>query len=124
MSLNESNKPLTTFDALQLQITSYKSLVGDLSLRCRQAEQLAEIVVNKTLNTEQMQALVVQCVGEHFTTRQTERTVQQQAVIQATLVFVNTMLQGIKTADIASVETNLVAIAKALSLVAEVENPK
>jgi len=79
--------------SLELSLAAMKSLVSSYVLRAKQAEELAGRLLMEKLNPEQMTMLQV-LVSEQIKLKAYERSIQQQAVIQATLMAVNGCLQS------------------------------
>jgi hypothetical protein len=79
--------------SLELSLASMKSLVSSYVLRASQAEQLAGRLMMEKLNPDQMQ-MVCALINEQIKNKAYERSVQQQAVLQATLVACNAALQA------------------------------
>ncbi len=79
--------------SLELSVAAFKSLISDYSVRAKQAEQMVGRLMGDKLTDEQVQALAV-LVGQHMDVKATERAVQQQALLQSTLIVLNAALQG------------------------------
>ncbi len=78
--------------SLELSLAATKSLLSDYALRTRQAEATASRLVAETLDTAQMHALSA-LIGQQIDVRNAERSVQQQAILQATVVALNAAMQ-------------------------------
>lgn len=91
--MTHQSRNADTVASLELSITAFKSLVSDYAVRAKQAEQMAGRLIADNLTDEQVQALAV-LVGQQLDARSTERAVQQQALLQATLIVLNAGLQG------------------------------
>jgi hypothetical protein len=87
---------MLSIESLNLQIASLKSLVSDLSLRAKQAEQTAGHLMRQAHHEKwtdvQVQAFAG-IVAKHIDARAHERSVQQQAVLQTTALALNAALQ-------------------------------
>jgi hypothetical protein len=85
-----------SIESLNLQIASLKSMLSDLSLRARQAEQTAGHLMAQA-HHEKWTDLQVQTfagiVAKHIDARAQERSVQQQAVLQTTSIALNAALK-------------------------------
>ncbi len=83
-------------ESLNLQIASLKSMLSDLSLRARQAEQTAGHLMAQVHHEKwtdaQIQAFSA-IVAKQIDARAQERSVQQQAVLQATVFAMNAALK-------------------------------
>jgi hypothetical protein len=83
-------------ESLELQVASMKSLVSDLSLRARQAEMTAGHLMaqahHEKWSDEQIH-IFAGIVAKQIDARSQERAVQQQAVMQATLIAMNAALR-------------------------------
>lgn len=73
--------------SLEMTLAATKSSLSDSLLRIRQAEEMVGL-----LSTGWDMKMVADIIGKHFDQRSTERAVQQQALIQATLVSLNTAM--------------------------------
>jgi hypothetical protein len=78
--------------SLELSLAAMKSLVSNYAMRAKQAEELAGRLLMDKLNDQQM-AAVVSLITEQIKLKAYERSVQQQAVLQATVVSLNAVLQ-------------------------------
>lgn len=78
--------------SLELSLASMKSLVSSYVLRAKQAEELAGRLLMEKLNEQQM-SMVVSLITEQIKVKAYERSVQQQAVLQATVISLNAALQ-------------------------------
>lgn len=79
--------------SLELSLAATKSLLSDYALRTRQAEQTAALLMGEKLTDEQVKQLGQMIAGQ-MEQKATERAVQQQALIQSTLIVLNSALQG------------------------------
>jgi hypothetical protein len=71
---------------LELTLAATKALVSDWALRAKQAEQavgMLSAAATSTWTDEQMKAFAA-LIGQHMDQRARERSVHQQAVLQAT----------------------------------------
>jgi hypothetical protein len=82
--------------SLELSLTAHKSLLSDYVIRAQQAEAAASRAISHAQAswTDEQIRLFASLIGEQMQIRATERAVQQQAVIQATLVSLNAALQA------------------------------
>lgn len=78
--------------SLELSLAAMKSLVSGYVLRTKQAEELAGRLIMDKLSGEQMGMIQV-LVTEQIKLKAYERSIQQQAVLQATLVAANAAMQ-------------------------------
>lgn len=92
--------------SLELSLTATKSLLSDYSLRARQAEQTASMLMRGALTDEQLKEFAA-LVGQQMDVRNTERSVQQQALLQMTVVALNAALQA-EGEDRTALLTNIV----------------
>jgi hypothetical protein len=88
-----SSKNYDQVASLELSLQATKSLLSDYALRTRQAEQMASALMSERLTGEQVTQLG-QLIASHMDQRSTERAVQQQALLQSTLIVLNSALQG------------------------------
>ena len=79
--------------SLELSLAATKSLLSDYALRTRQAEQTAARLMADRLTDEQVKQLG-EMIATQMDQRATERAVQQQALLQSTLIVLNSALQG------------------------------
>jgi hypothetical protein len=106
---------MPSIESLNLQIASLKSLLSDLSLRARQAEQTAGHLMAQAHHEKWTDEQVKEFSGvisRQIDARSQERAVQQQAVLQATLFAMNAAL---KESDDAKKSRMLVNILRELS---------
>lgn len=75
--------------SLQMQLAAVQATVSDAHVRARQAEEIAAACM-ANVNLEGLGAII----GRHIEQKAAERAVQQQGLIQATLVSLNTALQS------------------------------
>jgi hypothetical protein len=102
-------------ESLNLQIASLKSMLSDLSLRARQAEQTAGHLMAQAHHEKWTDAQIATfsgIVAKQIDARAQERSVQQQAVLQATVLAMNA---AIKETDNAKKARMLVNILRELS---------
>lgn len=78
--------------SLELSLAAMKSLVSNYVTRANQAEQLAGHLLLEKLDPNQM-ATIERLVTEQIKFKDYERSIQQQAVLQATLLAVNACIQ-------------------------------
>lgn len=79
--------------SLELSLAATKSLVSNYVMRAKQAEELAGRLLMDKLNEQQM-SVIVSLITEQIKLKAYERSVQQQAVLQATVVSLNAALQS------------------------------
>lgn len=79
--------------SLELSLAATKSLVSDYSLRMRQAEEVASRAILGQMTDEQIEVFA-RLVGAHMEVRAVERSVHQQAILQATTIALNAALQA------------------------------
>jgi hypothetical protein len=79
--------------SLELSLAATKSLLSDYSLRMRQAEEVASRAVLGPMTDQQIEAFG-HLVASHMDVRAVERSVQQQAILQATTIALNAALQA------------------------------
>lgn len=80
--------------SLELSLSAVKSLVSDYAMRARHAEEAAQRLQGTTEWTEEQIKSFGQMVATHMDQRSLERSVQQQAIIQATVVALGLALQA------------------------------
>ena len=78
--------------SLELSLTATKALVSDYSLRARQAEEAFALLI-RSLDQKDLTAFEA-VIAKHINVRAHERTVQQQAILQATLVALGAALNA------------------------------
>jgi hypothetical protein len=78
--------------SLEHSLAALKSLLSDYVLRTRQAEAVASRLMSQNLTDAQVHVLAT-TISQQIDVRTTERSVQQQALIQATVVALNAALQ-------------------------------
>lgn len=76
---------MQTVESLNMSLTALKSLLSDYAMRSTQAETMAGRLMVDKLNPEQFRQ-VLGLVQEQMETRSKERAVHQQALIQATII--------------------------------------
>ena len=101
---------------LQLSMAALRAQVSSLDMRRRQAEEMAQLLMNQTFTKEELASLVLDKLVEHMDKRDTERSQHFLAVIQTTLIGLSPLAQS--TAD-QRVKQHLVEIIKALTLTLE-----
>jgi hypothetical protein len=85
-----------SIESLNLQVASLKAMISDLSLRARQAEQTAGHLMAQAHHEKWTDAQIQAfsgIVAKHIDARAQERSVQQQAVLQATSLALNAALK-------------------------------
>jgi hypothetical protein len=87
--LAQSHKDRMAIASLELRVTSLVSALSDASIRARQAEEMCGLMQS---NWDMQQ--VVELIVRHMDQRATERAVQQQSLIQTTIVALNQALAG------------------------------
>lgn len=83
-------------ESLELQVASLKSMISDLSLRARQAEQTAGHLMAQAHHekwTDEQIQVFSGIVAKQIDARAQERSVQQQAVLQATVFAMNAAMK-------------------------------
>jgi hypothetical protein len=102
---------MQTLESLNMSLTALKSLLSDYALRANQAEALLGRMFSDKLTPEQV-AELIKTVSEQMHVRASERVVQQQALIQATLVSLEVGLQG----DAEGLRATVANVVKSLTL--------
>ena len=106
---------MPSIESLELQIASLKSLLSDYVLRTRQAEQTAGELMAQA-HKEKWEDAQIQAFGaiiaRQMDARAQERAVQQQGVLQATVIALGA---AIKETDEAKKSKMLVNILRELS---------
>jgi hypothetical protein len=79
--------------SLELSLAAMKSLVSDYALRARQAEELASRALLTAMTDTQVNDFANMVAG-HMDARARERSIQQQALLQATVVALGAALNA------------------------------
>jgi hypothetical protein len=84
---------MQTLESLNMSLSTLKSLLSDYALRANQAEAVAGRLMSDKLSPEQFRE-VLTMMREQMNVRANERSVQQQALIQATLISLEAGARG------------------------------
>src|SRR5271156_1814624 len=84
---------MQTLESLNMSLTTLKSLLSDYALRANQAEAVAGRLLSDKLSLEQFGEILT-LMREQMNVRANERSVQQQALIQATLISLEVAARG------------------------------
>src|SRR5271165_1239585 len=102
---------MQSLESLNLSLSALKSLLSDYALRSSQAEAMAGRLMVDKLSPEQFHQVLV-TMKEHLDARSKERAVHQQAVIQATILSLESSARG----DEATLRTTVNEVVKHLTL--------
>lgn len=100
---------MSTVESLNLSLTAHKSLLSEYALRTKQAEQLANTLLNDRVPAEVMYNLVGELMKEHSEHRASERAVHQQAVLQAALFALQQVQYTEDLEQVRSIVNNVVS---------------
>lgn len=84
---------MQTLESLNMSLSTLKSLLSDYALRASQAEAITGRLLSEKLSPEQFRE-VLKTMSEQMSVRANERSVHQQALIQATLLSLESALRG------------------------------
>jgi hypothetical protein len=87
---------MPSIESMNLQIASLKSMISDLALRARQAEQTAGHLMAQAHHEKWTDAQIQEfaaVVARQIDARSQERAVQQQAILQATVLAMNAAMK-------------------------------
>jgi hypothetical protein len=84
---------MQTLESLNMSLSTLKSLLSDYALRASQAEAITGRLLSEKLSPEQFRE-VLKTMSEQMGVRANERSVHQQALIQATLLSLESALRG------------------------------
>lgn len=82
--------------ALNMSVDAHKSVISDLVIRTKQAEEMTAILLSEKLTSEQRNVAFAQCLQVHIKDRANERAIHQQQVLQATSFAVNKLQQSLQ----------------------------
>lgn len=91
--MTHRNRNVNREASLELSLAAVKSLVSDYSLRCRQAEAATIALMRDGFDVEGATKFAG-LVGAQMQVRSMERAVQQQAILQATLIALTSALDA------------------------------
>jgi hypothetical protein len=100
--------------SLELSLAATKSLISNYAMRARHAEETASRLMSERLSTDQVQQLG-SVIAAQMEQRANERAVQQQALLQSTLIVLNSALQGDEESLRTLVNTTVQQLTMALS---------
>jgi len=110
---------MQTLESLNMSLTVLKSLLSDAAMRANQAEALVGKLMAEKLSPEQFQALA-KTVSEQMEVRSKERAVHQQALIQATIISLESASRG----DEANLKSTVNSVTKQLTMAQSHMNPQ
>jgi len=102
---------MQSIESLNLSLSALKSLLSDYALRSSHAEAIAGRLLTDKLSPEQFQQVLV-TMREQLEARSKERAVHQQALIQATIISLDSALRQ----DEASLKSTVNEVVKQLTL--------
>ena len=102
---------MQSIESLNLSLSALKSLLSDYALRSSHAEAIAGRLLTDKLSPEQFQQVLV-TMREQLEARSKERAVHQQALIQATIISLESAARG----DEATLRTTVNDVCKQLIL--------
>lgn len=105
--------------SLELSLAAMQSLNAEYLMRARQAEEFAAAASSNVDMTQ-----LVSLIQQHMQQRVTDRVVHQQAVLQTTLVALNTALKEDDLTLRSSVNKVVEEITRSLSIMNEMPRPK
>lgn len=107
-------------EGLEVALASYKSIVSDLVLRAKQAEELTAALLNEKIPPELLATLVAPKILEHMNRRELERSTQLLGVVETTLLVLNDAAQS--TTD-EGTKSTLIEVIKGLTITANHGKP-
>lgn len=103
-------------EGIRVSLTAYKSLVSDMTLRLKQAEDLANTLLSSKIPKEVFESSLVNILKGHIDARGLERNAHYLALLQTTLIALTNIQRGLKTLTPEQLDAELIEIIKALTI--------
>lgn len=90
--------------SLELTLNAYKSLIADYATRAQQAENMASFLLKEKVEPQELGFII----GQQLQQRSNEKAVQQQALLQATLIALHAGAQSGNDVTLREVVNNVI----------------